>query len=305
MIDKRVLITGCGGMLGEATYSVFSRHYRSVLATDIDLNESWLSMLDVRDLKACEAIFAEYKPNIVLHLAAHTDLEYCEKNHEDSWLTNALAPENIGLLCNQYNATMVYISTAGIFGGEQEFYTDFDTPNPLSHYAKSKYYGEQFVLTRVPKSFVFRAGWMMGGGYRKDKKFINKLFRQIQGGATELNVVEDKLGTPTYTYDFANNICRVLDSNYYGLYNQVCGGSCSRYDVAKEMLQLLHLEEKIKINIVDSDFFKSEYFAPRPYSEKLINLKLQMRGLDGMRDWRICLGEYMQKYNEELFPQYS
>ncbi|HOY37694.1 MAG: SDR family oxidoreductase [Bacteroidales bacterium] len=298
--QKRVLITGCGGMLGESMYKVFCEKYQEVKATDIDLNESWLSYLDVREFSQCVKIFDEYKPEIVLHLAALTDLEYCETNHENSWCTNALGTENIAFLAEKYGCTMVYISTAGIFGGEQEYFTDFDTPNPLSHYAKGKYYGERFVLERVSKCFVFRPGWMMGGGPRKDKKFINKIYKQIVAGKTELHVVDDKLGTPTYTLDFANAISKVLETGYYGLYNQVCDGSCSRYDVAVELINILGLSDKIKITKVESDYFEKEYFAPRPYSEKLVNLKLNKRGINYMRDWKICLQEYALQYIEDF-----
>ena len=117
---------------------------------------------------------------------------------------------------------------------------------------------------------------------------------QIKNGATELNVVGDKLGTPTYTYDFINNMLGVIDKGYYGLYNQVCKEDCSRYDVAVEMMKILKLD--IPINLVDSEFFKDEYFAPRPYSEKLINLKLEARGLNNMRSWKECLAEYLKDY---------
>ena len=300
MTQDRVLITGCGGMLGRAANAIFKSEYDNVLSTDIDLNEDWLEHLDVRDLSECERVVNDFHPNIILHLAAHTDLEYCEQNTEDSWATNALGTENMAILAEQRGATMIYISTAGIFGGEQEYFTDFDQPNPLSHYAKGKYYGERFVLERVTKGYVFRPGWMMGGGPDKDKKFINKIFKQIIAGKKELFVVDDKLGTPTYTHDFAGSIAKVIKTGYYGLYNQVCGGSCSRYDVAVEFVKLLELESEIKVTKVDSDYFKEEYFAPRPYSEKLINLKLDRRGINHMRHWEVCLKEYAQVYKEAL-----
>ena len=204
--DDRVLITGCGGMLGDAMYHTFSRTYRHVRATDIALNEPWLSHLDVRELGECERAFADLRPTIVLHLAALTDLEYCETHQDDCWKTNALGAENVALLARRYDATMVYISTAGIYAGEKAEYHDFDLPNPLSHYGRAKYHGERVVEMRVPKYFCLRAGWMMGGGPTKDKKFINKIFQQIKAGARELRVVDDRFGTPTYTVDFARSI---------------------------------------------------------------------------------------------------
>jgi dTDP-4-dehydrorhamnose reductase len=293
--STRIYIAGCGGMLGEAVYQLFSSRCR-VMATDIDVNEPWLSHADVRDFPGIARSVREFRPQVIINLAALTDLEYCERNQENAWLTNALGAENLGLLANELDVPYVYISTAGIFGGEKEFYTDFDTPNPLGYYAKSKYHGEQWTLSSVPKHFVFRAGWMMGGGPRKDKKFVNKLHRQLRDGADHLFVVDDKLGTPTYTVDFAKGIARVLESDLYGLYNQVCGGSGSRYDVAVAMIEQLGLQGKVELSRVSSEHFARDYFAPRPASEKLVNLKLNARGLNVMRDWRVCLNEYLERF---------
>ncbi len=296
---SKVMITGCGGMLGQAVFDRFDKEC-NVLATDIDLNESWLTYCDVRSLKSVLETTLEYKPDLLINLAALTDLEYCERNEEDSWLTNGLGQENICLAAKKLNIPVVYISTAGIFDGEKEYYNDFDLPNPLSIYGKSKYHGELITQSLADKYFIFRAGWMMGGGLRKDKKFINKIFKQIQSGAKELFVVDDKLGTPTYTVDFAGSMFKVVSTDYYGLYNMVCEGSGSRYDVTKEFLECLKLEDTIPINIVKSDYFSKEYFAPRPYSEKLVNLKLRQRGILYMRNWRECLTEYASRFIEEL-----
>ena len=283
-------------MLGDAVYTNIVATGATVMASDINLTEPWLVYGDVRDYQKMQKAIVAFKPHLLINLAALTDLEYCELNADDAWLTNALGAENLGLIANQLDIPYVYISTAGVFGGEKDCYNDFDTPNPLAIYAKSKYYGERYVCTNVPKHFVLRAGWMMGGGPAKDKKFINKLFKQIQAGAKSLNVVDDKLGTPTYTVDFANGMVKIIESELYGLYNQVCSGTSSRYEVAVEFIRLLELESIIKINIVGSDFFSKDYFAPRPASEQLVNLKLNQRGLNTMRDWKICLAEYANSF---------
>jgi dTDP-4-dehydrorhamnose reductase len=298
--DDRVLITGCGGMLGDAVYETFSGRYRHVYATDIALSEPWLTPLDVREMGDCERAFAAVRPTIVLHLAALTDLEYCETHRDDCWKTNALGAENVALLARQYDATMVYISTAGIYAGDKDEYHDFDLPNPLSHYGRAKYHGERFVETRVPRYFCLRAGWMMGGGPKKDKKFINKIFQQIRSGSRQLRVVDDRFGTPTYTVDFARSAAFLLGTQYYGVYNHVCEGGGSRYDVAVEFVRLLGLADAIKVTKVGSDYYRDAYFAPRPSSERLVNLKLNARGLNRMRDWRTCLEEYAAVYKREL-----
>jgi dTDP-4-dehydrorhamnose reductase len=299
--EERALLIGVGGMLGEAMYKFVSGSYGHVLATDIDVNEPWLSYLDVRDIAALDEVFRTFKPTIVYNLAALTDLEYCEEHPDEAWATNAIGAENVVLMAEKYGAVVVYISTAGIFGGEKEYFTDLDTPVPLSYYAKAKYHGERYVETCASRYYVFRAGWMMGGGTRKDKKFINKLYKQIKDGNKELHVVSDKLGTPTYTHDFAANTVRVVQTGYYGVYNQVQEGSGSRLDVAREFVDLLGLSDAITIHEVSSDHFAKEYHAPRPYSEKLVNLKLNTRNLNNMRDWREALRDYAEHYRKDYY----
>jgi len=292
---SRIYIAGCGGMLGEAVYAHFAPIAR-VKATDIDVNASWLGYADVRDYKGISDSIREFNPDVIINLAALTDMEYCERETQAAWLTNALGAENIGLIASKLDATYVYISTAGIFDGRQEYYADFDTPNPLSMYAKSKYYGERFATEHVHKHYVLRAGWMMGGGPIKDKKFINKIYKQITNGSDCIYVVNDKSGTPTYTVDFAAGIQRLVESDLYGVYNQVCSGAATRYDVALEFVRLLGLDNKVQVKEVSSDFFREEYFAPRPASEMLVNVKLTARGLNVMRDWRECLREYSHTF---------
>lgn len=296
---KKVYIAGCGGMLGNAVYQKFAENYE-VKATDIDVNEDWLSYADVRDYENIKTSIIDFNPDLIINLAALTSLEYCEENPENAWLTNALGPENIALIANELNVPLVYISTAGIYDGEQEYYNDFDKPNPLGIYAKSKYHGELHTQANVRQHYIFRAGWMMGSGPKKDKKFVNKIFKQIQEGKKELFVVDDKLGTPTYTHSFANGIYEITKTGLFGLYNQVCKGDCSRYDVAVELIKLLELDNDIKVTKVASDHFKTEYFAPRPYSEKLVNMKLDARNINFMPDWKDALREYSELYKDEL-----
>lgn len=293
--ESRVYIAGCGGMLGDAVYRHFDAR-TTVKATDIDLNAPWLGYADVRDYQSINESIREFGPELVINLAALTDLEDCERHPENAWLTNALGAENVARVCEDIGAIHVYISTAGIFDGAQEYYNDFDAPNPLGVYAKSKYYGEQYVLQHVSRAFVFRAGWMMGGGPDKDKKFVNKIYQQLASGKRTLHVVDDKLGTPTYTHSFANGIFKVVESGLFGLYNQVCEGDCSRFDVASELVKLLGLQDIVTVERVESDYFRDEYFAPRPASEKLVNMKLNARGINHMPHWRTALAEYVNRF---------
>lgn len=282
-------------MLGEAFYRQFSTDF-ALKCTDIDVNESWLSYLDFRDRDAYRKDVVEFKPDYLFHLGAFTDLEFCEEHADETYVTNTLSVENACHIANELGIPILYISTAGIFDGRKLLYDDWDMPNPLGHDARSKYMGELFVKENVQRHLICRAGWMMGGGPKKDKKFVQKIMRQIKSGKDELFVVDDKLGTPTYTHDFARNVKLLIEKKLWGLYNMVCGGETGRHEVALEMVKLLALEQQVKITRVSSDFFKKEYFAERPPSERLINRKLNLRGLNNMRDWRTSLKEYLADY---------
>jgi dTDP-4-dehydrorhamnose reductase len=265
------------------------------LLTDKDV-EGEVSFCDIRDLKHTSEVVSKYKPDIILNFAALVDLEYCEQEKDDCYLTNTIAAIHLFNLARDLNVPYVFISTAGIFGNDKEYYTEEDTPFPLSAYGKSKYYTEQLMQNQgYEKYWIFRAGWMMGGGPLKDKKFVNKIMKQIKSGAKELNVVDDKLGVPTYTKDFARSILRHLQEDLpYGLYNMVSSGDASRYQTAVEMNKFLELG--VIINKVTSNFFAEEYSAPRPYSEKLINKSLDDLQRNYMRNWKVCLHEYLKEY---------
>jgi dTDP-4-dehydrorhamnose reductase len=137
---------------------------------------------------------------------------------------------------------------------------------------------------------------MMGAGPKKDKKFIQKLMKQLKEGKKELFIVNDKDGTPTFTHDFAKNVKVLMQKEYWGLYNMVCGGQTSRYEVAQELLKILGLENDVRLTPVSSDYFKDTYFAERPPCERLVNRKLKIRDINLMRDWKVALKEYIAMY---------
>lgn len=289
---QNVFITGAGGMLGSYVCSAFKDC--NVLASDIVQGEN-LEYVDVRDFDQCENYAKKHKADLIINLAAMTDLEECQLNGDRCYATNTIGAFHLQKIAADMNAAYVFISTAGVFGGEKDVFTDTDATNPLSVYAKSKVYAEEHLRSYFDhtKTWIFRAGWMMGGR-GKDKKFVSKLLKQVINGSTELNVVDDKAGTPTYTYDFAQSIKRHLDEDLQpGLYNMVCQGDATRYDVALEIKRLLNLD--VKINKVSSDVFAESYFAPRPASEKLQNYLLEKQSRNYMRDWKTCLEEYLLK----------
>jgi dTDP-4-dehydrorhamnose reductase len=290
---NKALVFGAAGMLGTTLRNLVDSP--EFILTDKDTSTG-LEFCDIRDLSATAEIVEKHNPDVILNFAAVVDLEYSELEKDDCYLTNTVAAIHLFNLAKDRNIPYVFISTAGIFGNDKEFYTEEDTPNPLSVYGKSKYYTEQLLQNQdYEKYWIFRAGWMMGGGPDIDKKFVNKIMKQVRAGNAELNVVDDKLGVPTYTKDFAESILRHIKEDLpFGLYNMVSQGEASRYDTAVEINN--YLELGLKVNKVESDFFKTEYFAQRPFSEKLINKALIDLNRNYMRDWKVCLHEYLDKF---------
>jgi dTDP-4-dehydrorhamnose reductase len=232
---------------------------------------------------------------MVFHLAAETDVDRCEREADHAFATNALGTQNVALACGEKDLPMVYISTAGVFDGKKETpYNEFDEARPIIVYGASKLMGERFTRQLVRRHFIVRAGWMVGGG-RKDHKFIAKIIEQIRAGKRRLHCVTDKLGTPTYTEDFARTLAGLVATPFYGLYHMVCDGGGTRLDVAQEILRVLGRTD-IEAAPVTSEFWKEQYPAPRPRSEMMENMMLRLRGLNQMRNWKVALREYLQRF---------
>ena len=295
----KIYMSGVGGMLGEAFYKQFKTDY-ILKCTDIDLNEDWLTYLDFRDEDAYRKEVTDYNPDYLFHIGALIDLEYCDLHETEAYESNTKSVEYAVKIANDLNIPLIYISTAGIFRGEKDVYDETDKPEPLGHYGRSKYLGELCVQENSNKYIICRAGWMMGGGEKKDKKFVQKMIKQISDGKKILKVVNDKLGTPTYTQDFAKNVKLLVEKDQTGLFNMVCGGLTGRYEVCKELVRLLGLDGIVHIEEVTSDYFAEEYFAKRPPSERLINKRLNDLGLNIMQDWEVALKEYLGDYYSEL-----
>ena len=292
----RVLITGAAGMLGSAVYPAFIAAGHEVVATDLEPREVAglpMSMLDVRDHAGVVQVTDALRPDLVLHLAAETDLEVCELDPDHAYRTNLIGTHIVAAACQARDIALVYISTAGVFDGEKTNgpYNEFDAARPINVYGKSKYEGELVVLRMVPRSFVIRAGWMVGG-IDRDHKFVAKVIDQLRAGATTIRAVTDKLGTPTYTEDFARNLLELIGTPFHGRYHMACLGEGSRYDVAREIIAHYGRDD-VRVLPVSSDVFAAEYPAPRPRSEMMRNYMLELHGLNRMRPWREALHEYL------------
>ncbi len=307
----KILATGTAGMLGSALVPALVRAGHDVVATDIDLTDThpWqasgprLLWLDVRDRSAVRNAVQQCEPDIVLHLAAETSLEDSDADPDHAYLTNTIATKYVALEARRAGIPMTYISTAGVFDGTKPTaYTEFDTPNPINAYGKTKYEGELMVRQFVKEHYIVRAGWMIGGGARKDHKFISRIVNQLRDGATTIHAVTDKLGTPTYAPDFARCLIQLIESDMFGLYHMACGGEGSRYDVVAWLLTVLGRDD-VDLVGVDSEYFAAEFPSVRPRSEIMRNQVLDLQGMNTMRPWREALQEYLLREFADLVPR--
>jgi dTDP-4-dehydrorhamnose reductase len=244
--------------------------------------------LDVCDGVAVKRAIAEARPDAVLHLAAATDVDRCEQEPDWAERINAVGTQHVVRACETSAIPLVYVSTGAVFPGDRaEPYAETDTPAPSNVYARSKYAGETAVAA-LPRHFIVRAGWMFGGAGR-DVKFVGKIARQIQDGATRLEAVDDLVGSPTYALDLLVGIRGLVRAAPPGLYHMANAGACTRYQCALAIRDALGRPD-VEVVPVGSDRFPLP--APRR-SEALRSVKLEPLGL-GMRPWRDALREYIR-----------
>ena len=290
----KMFVTGASGMTGSYAPAVFDDF-------DLTLSDHAGSpvILDICDSAAVRDAFEAVRPDVVLHLAAATDVDRCEQEPERAYRHNALGTENVALACREFDVLLVYVSTAAVFSGDKpEPYVEYDDTNPISFYARSKLAGEHSVASMLERYYIVRAGWMVGGGAR-DKKFVGKLAQMMFEGHSEIKAVNDKIGSPTYAKDFLAGIKAILPTEHYGLFHMVNEGKCTRCDVAEAIKRGLG-KTNVTIQPVSSDHFPLP--APRGASEALRNLKLELTGFHRMRPWQEAVDEYLV---EELMPVFS
>ena len=288
----KILVTGSAGMLAADVIPVLIEQGHEVVQTDINQRLPAIGKLDITDFDEVFRQVEEYKPDYIFHLAAETNVDLCEEKPDHAFYVNTFGTENVVLACKEYNIKLLYISTAGVFYGDQEEpYTEYDTPNPINAYGKSKLEGEHIVKNLLSEFFIIRAGWMVGG-WEIDKKFVYKIVQQLKEGKKELTVVNDKFGTPTFTKYFAKHFMDIINSKRYGTYHLACKGSCSRYDMAAKIVEFMGFKDSVKVKPVTSD--KYPLPAPRATSEIMTNYKLDMLKLNNMPPWQDCLKEYIE-----------
>jgi dTDP-4-dehydrorhamnose reductase len=288
----RVFVTGASGAVGSYVAQAFGD--AELELTDI---QGPCTRLDVADAPSVIEAISSAEPDLVLHLAAATDVDACQKDPDMAFRANAIGTQNVALACRHVDATLVYISTAGVFGGDKiEPYTEFDEPDPANVYGQSKLAGERVVASLLDRYYVVRAGWMIGGA-ELDKKFVGKIVDLIDRGGDRLRAVDDKFGSPTYAKDLVHGIRRLVDSGYYGLYHMVNEGMCSRYDIALAIRSVAGYPG-LEVEPVSSAHFPLP--APRARSEAMRNYKLELLGFERMRPWQAALDDYL---TTELLPQ--
>ena len=219
----RILLTGAGGQLGRALQARFVEH--EVLALRH-------SQLDIGD-RAAVLGYADLNVDLILHVAAMTDVDGCERNPEEAYRANALGTQNAALLAQRCDAAMVYISTDYVYDGRKGApYWEWDATNPLSVYGASKLAGEWFVQSLLNRFYIARTAWVYGPEGNNFPRKILGLSERLP----KLSVVTTESGHPTYAPHLADALYRLVRSEAYGLYHLVNEGLVSRYDFARAVL---------------------------------------------------------------------
>lgn len=286
----KVLITGSRGMLGTDVGAVFKRK-------EIDVLEYSHAQMDIVDREATRRIITSQEPDSVIHCAAHTNVDACQADPDTAYAVNSVGTINVAIACAEIGAVMVYISSCGIFDGQKaEPYNEFDPPRPLTHYHNSKYQGEGYVRDFCSKYFIIRPGWLFGGHPAHGKNFVAARAREARSKSI-IESANDKFGSPTYTYDLAEVLIELVQTNAYGVYHIANTGMASRYQYVREIIRQLGLS--CEVRPVGSDRFPRP--APVPNCEALDNMGLRIRGFPLMRRWQEALSEYIHtRFHSEI-----
>jgi dTDP-4-dehydrorhamnose reductase len=272
----RIVITGDRGQLGQALHQTLAGDE----IVGLDLPEY--------DISAAEQIIpsiVEARPDLVIHPAAMTDVDGCERDPELAFRVNALGTQNVALACARCGAPMVHISTNEVFDGKLgRPYYEWDTPSPLSVYARSKAAAEFYVRTLLQKFYIVRPSWVYARG---GNNFVTK----IQAAADKhgaLRVVTDEVSTPTYAPDLAEAITRLMRTDHYGVYHLVNDGHCSRYEWAVEILALSGRGD-VPVERITTDQWPRA--AEPPLYAPIVNFAAAALGIT-LRPWRQALRAY-------------
>ncbi len=285
----RVLITGARGMLGADVGKHFAECGHCV-------TRATRSDFDLTDYTATERFVLSAGPDLVIHTAAYTDVDGCERDPDRAFRNNALASQSIALACANSGAKLAAVSTDFVFDGEKSApYHEYDSTHPLSVYGESKLAGEALVSRWCSSHFIVRTSWLFG---TNGPCFPSKL---LDAAATKdvLSVVSDQVGTPTFTRDLAAAIEDIASTCPYGVYHVANDGVCSRFEFAKEIISLAGLSRIVEP--IDSSAWKSP--ARRPKNSALRSLVREALRRPQMRPWQEALESYMAERSRSAATQ--
>jgi len=297
MLDKgaSIFITGISGQLGIALKEVLKGYnIRGCGIEDSDISKP----LETIDL------ISDFHPDLVIHAAAYTDVDGCEMNPDLAYKVNAYGTRNVALACQKCEVPMVYISTDYIFDGRKRSpYIEYDEPNPLSVYGRSKLVGERIVSSLLNRYYIVRTSWLFGKG----RNFVRTILR-LASERDELSVVNDQIGCPTYALDLAKTISEIIKTDLWGVYHASNNDRASWFEFACAILEYAGIEKetfagnktqgkKVSFQGVKVIPITTEELglpAPRPSFSVTRNYCLQMQGMDNMRSWREALKDYLE-----------
>lgn len=282
----KVLLIGANGQLGSDLVRVLS---------DVELVP-----LTHRDVDICESVglqetLRRYAPGVVINTAAYHKVDECETNVEKTFAINTQGVRNLALACKGQGCALLHMSTDYVFGGtanRQNPYTETDPPGPINAYGIAKLAGEYFVRYILDRYWIVRSQWLYGvaGASGKGGNFVELMLRLAREGR-DIKVVNDQVGSPTYTLDLAHKIAQLIKTTHYGLYHITNSGQCTWHEFASKIWELAGLSPNAEPTAT-ADFGA---VANRPAYSVLDNAALRAIGLDGMRPWEEALVAYMEE----------
>ena len=275
----RIAITGTRGTLGRALV----RHAEEAGHTLLHINRP---QYDITVPAATLTALLDFKPDVVIHPAAYTNVDGAESEPGVAFAVNGLGTRNIALACEEAGASLIYVSTNMVFDGTKGSpYTEFDEPCPRGAYATSKRAGERYVEHLMKRFYIARISWLYG---REGDSFVHKIVRAADAKGA-LSVVADEVSTPTYAEDLAEALLKLADSGLYGWYNLVNEGECSRMEYAQEIMRLTGREH---IPITPGKLADYPRPAPTPPYSTLRNFVGTQAGIT-LRPWQDALADYL------------
>ena len=279
----KILITGSNGMLGHDLIEVLKDEHELVLTTSKTLD------ITVED-KVMDFI-CDINPDVVINSAAYTDVDGCEENQDIAYGVNGDGVKNLALACKEVDCPLVHVSTDYIFNGKNTRpWVEDDEIGPISVYGKSKLKGEEAILEILDKFFIVRTAWLYG----INGKNFPKTMLELAKNHSEITVVYDEVGTPTYTPDLAGAISELIKTDYYGIYHITNSGSCSWCEFAKYIFEVADEDVKV-IPVTASEFARP---APRPSYSVLENKNWVKNGFEPLRSYKDAIKEYLELLNE-------